>query len=100
MIVSIDIEEVKKWIRRIGRLALINIEEHEEEELVKDIIKIIDFFNKLREVNVDNVEPLFMTPREKPIIREDEVKKGLSEEEALMNVKERVEGYIKGPKTV
>ena len=100
MIVSINIEEVKKWIRRISRLALINIEEREEEELIKDVIKIINFFNKLRELNVDNVEPLFMTPRERPIIREDEVRKGLTEEEALMNVKEKIEGYIKGPKTV
>ena len=100
MIVSINIEEVKKWIKRISRLALINIEEHEEEELTKDVIKIINFFNKLRELNVDNVEPLFMTPRERPIIREDEVKRGLTEEEALMNVKEKIEGYIKGPKTV
>jgi len=100
MIVNIDIEEVKKWIKRISRLALINIEEHEEEELTKDVIKIINFFNKLRELNVDNVEPLFMTPRERPIIREDEVKRGLTEEEALMNVKEKIEGYIKGPKTV
>ncbi len=100
MIVSINMEEVKKWIKRISKLALINIEEREEEELTKDVIKIINFFNKLRELNVDNVEPLFMTPREKPIIREDEVRRGLTEEEALMNVKEKIEGYIKGPKTV
>ncbi|OYT47905.1 MAG: Asp-tRNA(Asn)/Glu-tRNA(Gln) amidotransferase GatCAB subunit C [Desulfurococcales archaeon ex4484_42] len=100
MIVSINIEEVKKWIKRISKLALINIEEREEDELTKDVIKIINFFNKLRELNVDNVEPLFMTPRERPIIREDEVRRGLTEEEALMNVKEKIEGYIKGPKTV
>ena len=100
MIVSINIEEVKKWIKRISKLALINIEEREEDELTKDVIKIINFFNKLRELNVDNVEPLFMTPRERPIIREDEVKGGLTKEEALMNVKEKIEGYIKGPKTV
>ncbi len=93
-------ENLKEWVKRISRLALIEVSEDEVEPLLRDILKIIDFFNKLREVNVEGIEPLFMTPREKPVVREDEVSKGLSSEEALANAKETVDNYFKAPKTV
>ncbi len=93
-------DEIKGWIRRISRLALVNVSPDEEERLANDIVKIINFFNKLREVNVENVEPMFMTPRKEPIVREDEPQRGLSQDEALSNVKEVLDGYVKGPKTI
>ena len=93
-------DEIRKWIKRISRLALIEVSPEEEDKLISDIVKIINFFSKLKEVDVENVEPMFMTPRKKPIVREDEPRDGLSREDVLRNVKEVINGYIKGPKTI
>jgi len=93
-------ERLKEWVKRVSRLALIDISPDEEETLINDFKKIIEFFNKLQEVNVDNVEPLFMTPKEEPVVRYDEVGKCLRRDEFLSNVKERIDGYVKGPKII
>ncbi|RLG77028.1 MAG: Asp-tRNA(Asn)/Glu-tRNA(Gln) amidotransferase GatCAB subunit C [Thermoprotei archaeon] len=92
--------DLKSWLRKASRLSLIRIDVESEEKLVKDLIKIIEFFNQLREVNVENVEPLFMNPIGGYVVRDDEPKECLKAEEVLINVKEKVDGYVKGPRTL
>ncbi len=93
-------EELREWVRRVSRLALIEIRPEEESSLINDFKRIIEFFNKLQEVNVEGVEPLFMVPKEEIIVRNDVVGKCLNREEFMVNVKERINGYVKGPKIV
>ncbi|MFH1392768.1 MAG: Asp-tRNA(Asn)/Glu-tRNA(Gln) amidotransferase subunit GatC [Patescibacteria group bacterium] len=47
----------KKEIKRIADLARINIADKEQEGLQKDISKILDYVDKLKELNVKNIEP-------------------------------------------
>ncbi len=92
--------DLKEWLRRAGRLSLIKVDVESEEKILADFIKIIEFFNQLREVNVEGVEPLFMNPASGYVIRDDEPRNCLKVEEALLNTKEKVSGYVKGPKTL
>jgi len=92
--------DLKAWLRRISRLSMIKIDVENENEVIRDFLKIIEFFNKLREIDTGSIEPLFTSSIENHVVREDIPEEPLKVEEALQNVKEKVDGYIKGPKTL
>lgn len=91
--------ELTTWLERISRLALIKVRDDEREIVIRDMVKIIEFFNSINELDLSNVEPLFMVLNEKPVLREDVARGGLDVNEVLLNVKESENGFIKGPKT-
>lgn len=50
-----------KEIKHIAKLARIELTEKEEERFKRDLSSILDYINKLNEVNTDGVEPLYQT---------------------------------------
>ncbi len=92
--------DLKSWLRKASRLSLIRVDVESEENVVKDFLRIIEFFNQLREVNVEGVEPLFMNPVSGYVARDDVPIECLKVEDALLNVKEKVDTYVKGPRTL
>ncbi|ARM76578.1 Asp-tRNA(Asn) amidotransferase subunit GatC [Acidianus manzaensis] len=86
-------------IKKLQRLALIEIKEDEAKLLKEDLTKILTFFDKINELNLDNVEPLFH-PIPSGKLRKDEIITPLNRDEALSNVKRKQNGYIIGPSTV
>ncbi len=92
--------DLKSWLRKASRLSLIRVDVGSEERIVKDFLRIIEFFNQLREVNVEGVEPLFMNPVSGYVVRDDKPGKCLKVEDVLLNVKEKVDNYVKGPRTL
>ncbi|MBP1357944.1 MAG: Asp-tRNA(Asn) amidotransferase subunit GatC, partial [Sulfolobus sp.] len=76
----------------------IQLTQEERRRMVDDVRKILDFFNKIDELNLENVEPLFHPIRPEKL-RKDEPIKPLNVDEALQNVKRKQESYILGPKT-
>ncbi|MCY0859484.1 MAG: Asp-tRNA(Asn) amidotransferase subunit GatC [Sulfolobaceae archaeon] len=92
------IEVNKELIKKLETLSLIQLTEEERERMVNDIKKILDFFDKIDELNLENVEPLFHPIRPEKL-RKDKPLPSLSIEEALQNVKRKQENFIIGPKT-
>lgn len=92
------IEVNENLIKHLESLALIQLSPEEEKIIKNDIKKILDFFNKLNELDLTNVEPLFH-PLPQGRLRKDTPKEPLDREEALKNVKRKENGYIIGPKT-
>lgn len=92
--------DLEVWLERVCKLALIKVRDEERESIIRDMEKIIHFFNTINELDLSGVEPLFMVLNERPSFREDEVRGGLNIDDVLLNVKEWQGGYIKGPKTV
>ena len=92
--------DLKSWLRKASRLSLIRVDVESEERIVKDFLRIIEFFNQLREVNVESVEPLFMNPVSGYVVRDDEPRECLKVEDVLLNVKEKIDSYVKGPRTL
>ena len=90
----------KKTVKKVADLARINLTEKELEKFSKDLESILEAFKKLDKVNTDKVKPSFQPTPIKNVFRKDEVKKGLTQEEALANTKNKEKGYFKGPKAV
>ena len=62
--------------------------------------EILANFEKLSEVNTDNVEPSFHPIPVKNVAREDKPGKCLDREEALSLTPHQKNGYFRGPKTI
>ncbi|AWR95019.1 Asp-tRNA(Asn) amidotransferase subunit GatC [Acidianus brierleyi] len=88
----------EKLIEKLQSLSLIELKENEKEIIGKDIKKILDFFNKINEIDLSNVEPMFH-PISQGKLREDKPLSTLTQSDALRNVKHKENGYIKGPST-
>ncbi len=85
-------------IDKLQRLSLIDLNEEEKRRIEKDVQKILQFFNKINELDLANVEPMFH-PISQGKLRKDVVQSPLTRDEALSNVKHKENGFIKGPST-
>jgi aspartyl-tRNA(Asn)/glutamyl-tRNA(Gln) amidotransferase subunit C len=85
-------------VKKLQNLALVKLSEEEEIKLKKDLQKILEFFGKIDELDLSNVEPLFH-PIGTSKLRPDFPRETLTNEEALANVKRKEGKYIKGSRT-
>ncbi len=76
---KITIEE----IYHIAELAHLYLTEEKAEALARDLSGILEYVEKLRELNTDNIEPMMHAVPLKNVFREDEVGEGISREDAL-----------------
>lgn len=85
----VDPEEV----RHVADLARVDLAEEEVEEFAGQFSEVVDYFEALDEVPTVEDDPDLVN-----VMRPDEVREGLSQEEALANAPESEEGYFKGPR--
>jgi aspartyl-tRNA(Asn)/glutamyl-tRNA(Gln) amidotransferase subunit C len=79
-------------VRYIARLARVGIADAEAERFAEQFADILGYFETLDEVPEIERESDLVN-----VMREDEVRDGLEQEEALNNAPESEEGYFKGP---
>jgi aspartyl-tRNA(Asn)/glutamyl-tRNA(Gln) amidotransferase subunit C len=72
-------------IEKIERLAALKLQGEEKESIIKDLEEILNYFNILKEVNTEDVEPLVYTEEIKLFLRKDEIKEGLPIKEVENN---------------
>lgn len=99
----VNVEVTKELIKKVAQNARLSLTEEELERFVPQIKEIIlDSFNKLDEFDAAGIKPSFQPIEMSNKFRKDEVKKGITQEEALLNViaKLKEEGYFKGPKAM
>lgn len=91
-------------VLKIAELAKLQFSESELEEFTAQFQHILDYIEKLKEVNVDGIEPTshvsLTADFEKDIFREDETRPSLPAEEALMNAPDRGDGHFRVPKVI
>ena len=85
-------------IRKLSRIANIDIED--AEQLKEEFEAVKEQFDKLSEADLEGVEPSILPTRPPHTLREDTVKEGLSQQEALQRSEYTENGFFKGPKTV
>lgn len=78
---AVTIDEV----RHVARLARLRFAPEELEKLTEELSAILDYFEKLREVDVAGVEPAFRVLRRDNVTRPDAVREMLAPEEAVAN---------------
>lgn len=84
----------------IANLAKLNIEEDNVEKFTKEFNNIIDYINKLSEVNTDNIEPTSHVLEMFNVLREDIVTSSLDEEEVFKNAPNKEKDHFKVPRIV
>lgn len=87
-------------IDNLSRLARLEFNAEEKEEIKKDLRRMIDFVEKLGELDTTGVEPLLHMSPVINALREDEVKGSVSREEALANAPATDGTYFKVPKVI
>jgi len=70
----------KKTLEYLSELSRIELDKESEEKLLKDLQKILTYFEELKEVDTENIEPMAGGTIEKNIFREDADLRGLDAE--------------------
>lgn len=85
-------------IRKIAHLGRLELDPKEEESFFKDFNKILDWMDKLNEIDTDNVEPLIHMSEEVNVLREDVALNTLGHDDALLNAPKKDSDYFRVPK--
>lgn len=87
-------------IEKLSDLARLSFPDEEKAEIFKDLQQMIAFVDKLNELDTTGVAPLLHITNEVNVLREDEVKGMISQEEALRNAPRHDGQFFKVPKVI
>ena len=87
-------------ILRLENLAKLELLEEERERLRLDLTNILQMVEKLKELDTSNIEPLTYISDAVNMLREDQIKIQVTNEQALSNAPEKSEPYFKVPKVM
>lgn len=87
-------------IEYVGILAKLELSEAEKEEAKKDMGRMLDYIDKLNELDTSGVEPMSHVFPVSNVFREDVVTNGDDRADMLRNAPEQKDGAFKVPKTV
>ena len=89
-----------EMIDRLARLAKLKFSEEEKKDLKTDLERMIEFVEKLKEVDTTGVEPLLHITDAVNVLREDEVSQTITKQEALLNAPLTDGNFFKVPKVI
>lgn len=87
----------KEDVRHVADLARLSFSDEELDMYTKQIDDMIGFVEKLNELDTENVEPTTHVLELANVLREDEARDWLTQEEALKNAPEEKDGQVKVP---
>ncbi len=87
-------------VERIAKLAKLEFTDAEKEKFTHQMNKILEYMEQLNSLDTSNVEPLSHVIELRNVFRADEVKPGVSAEEALKNAPAKNDQFFKVPKVI
>lgn len=90
----------KKDVEHIAELARLEFTEEEKEKFTKQFNEILSYIEQLNKLDTSNVEPLSHVIELANVFRKDDVKPGLTTDEALQNAPAKTEKFFKVPKVI
>lgn len=90
----------KEEVLRVAELARLAVAGHELEGLAEQLGRILDYMEKLRELDTAGVPPTAHVLPLRNVWREDVVTPGLEREEALAGAPDREGPYFRVPRVV
>jgi aspartyl-tRNA(Asn)/glutamyl-tRNA(Gln) amidotransferase subunit C len=87
-------------VQNLANLARLQFNEQEKEIIKQDLQRMIQFVDKLNELNTEGVEPLLHMTDAVNVLREDEVKGSITREEALKNAPNTDGTFFRVPKVI
>ncbi len=90
----------KETVKKMAELARVEVDN--QEDLPDQLSKIIEYVDKLKEVNVEGVEPMRGLDQgsSKELVREDQVKKDSAREEILKNAPALTDDFFRVPRVI
>lgn len=93
--------EQVELIRKLMALALVEVDEARLEHIRRDIEKIVEMFNKIRDLDLpEDLEPLYTTYFGEGNLREDREESVESSERWELLDRGLESGYLKAPRTL
>ncbi len=87
-------------VDKLADLARLEFNALEKKAIKKDLEQMIDFIDKLNELDTTGVEPLLHMSNNINILREDETQGMINRDEALKNAPLHDEQFFKVPKVI
>ena len=89
-----------KDVEHIVKLAKLEFTDAEKEKFTHQMNQILEYMDQLNSLDTSNVEPLSHVIELSNVFRADEVKPGVSTEDALKNAPEKNDQFFKVPKVI
>ena len=90
----------EETVDHIAHLARLEFEGEKKTAIREDMQRIIQFMDKLQEIDTENVAPLIFMTNEVNHLREDVAISTLSQEEVLKNAPKKDSDYFRIPKVL
>lgn len=90
----------RELLDKIANLARLELSEPEAQKMMEDMTAILNWMEKLHEVNTDGVEPLTTMSHELNAMRNDQVLPHLPHDEALRNAPQKDADFFRVPKVL
>lgn len=90
----------EETVQHIAHLARLKFEGDEVKSIQQDLNNMIDFMDKLNELDTSNVEPLVFMSEEVNVLREDIAEETIKVEDALKNAPKKDSDYFRIPKVL
>jgi aspartyl-tRNA(Asn)/glutamyl-tRNA(Gln) amidotransferase subunit C len=87
-------------VDRLAHLARLEFDEPTKQQMLGDMNRFLEFAEKLKELNIEGVEPLIYMNEITNVVRRDEVLQTISHEEALKNAPKRDSDFFRVPKVI
>lgn len=84
-------------VQEVAENSRINITEEEASEFAEEFDEVLEMFEKLEEVDTEDVEPAFHPVDVEPETRSDEKEQTLEKSEVFRNTQNEEDGFFKGP---
>jgi len=93
--------EQVELLKKLATLALVEVEEAKLELIRRDVERIVEMFNKIRDLNLpEDLEPLYTTYFGGGNLRDDSVERVKESEVQELLDRKLEEGYVKAPRTL
>lgn len=90
----------REALDKIAHLSRLEIEEKDVEKLMQDMTNIVNWMDKLNEVDTTNVDPLLSMSHEVNALRDDTRGEHLNREAALAQAPKHDDQYFHVPKVI
>ena len=90
----------EKDVEHVATLARLRFKEDEVNLFTQQLNDILEYFEKLKNINTKNIDPSTHAVNLSNVFREDEVRSSLPSDESLKNAPDSEQTYFKVPKII
>lgn len=87
-------------VDRVAFLSRLSLDEDARDRLTEELGRVLDYVDKLNELDTSGVEPMSHPGNLRNVFREDEVTVCPDREKTLANAPDRAGGYFRVPKVI